>query len=400
MRKIEEKLSESNLTFACLYFADIYTDIKTIKEHYLNTLTPEEQELVLTHFEKLNNVLETIKLAFDVDYLEFDEEMGPILDIKISKKYKEDTTGMLQQKYLEPFFNVAAMAEDEIQEIAKKIWQNTLTNVSNFDQSNYNLLVYKITNRNLNDFKSYRNYLNGKQFRRLSTTYINNQNNKTYFDDKSYYGLVYGLNSKNFLGGCRYDAFTVESSEGLKFNFNSYHNLTNQKMYELFAEGNQKIYSGLDFEYADSYATKTITPKKVEERNKQRHYNEIVLDYVNSKPEAVFYFCYGNKFITPCNLKEVKEIAEYYNVPVIAIDKLFGKSFDMLDDSDMTEIAKSFYFNISNLALNDVDVNYVDSVLGYYKKIVEANPQTKEEFEDVLNSMDCSLKHNDTTENM
>ena len=100
------------------------------------------------------------------------------------------------------------------------------------------------------------------------------------------------------------------------------------------------------------------------------------------------------------HLKEVKEIAEYYNVPVIAIDKLFGKSFDMLDDADMTEIAKSFYFNISNLALNDVDVNYVDSVLGYYKKIVEANPQTKEEFEDVLNSMDCSLKHNDTTENM
>ena len=125
-----------------------------------------------------------------------------------------------------------------------------------------------------------------------------------------------------------------------------------------------------------------------------------MLDYVNSKPEAVFYFCYGNKFITPCNLKEVKEIAAYYGVPVIAIDKLFGKSFDMLDDADMTEIAKSFYFNISNLDINDVDVNYVDGVLEYYKKIVEANPQTKEEFVEVLSSMDCELKSNDTTENM
>ncbi len=400
MRIIEEKLSEKDLRFVCLYFADIYTDIKAIKEHYLNTLTIEEQTLVLSHFEKLNATLERVMQAFNIEDLNIDEEMGEILSIKVSKKYKEDTTNMLQQKYFEPFFNTAVMAEEEVKDIAKKIWHNTLTDISNFQQDNYHLLIYKITDRNLNDFKSYRNYLNDKQFRRLSTSYINNQNNQTFYEGKSHYGLIYGLNSKNFLGGCRYDAFTVESSENVEFCTNQTKSKTNTKIYELFAEGNQKIYSGLDFEYAETYATKTITPKKIEERNKQKYYNEVVLDYVNSKPEAVFYFCYGNKFITPCNLKEVKEIAEYYNVPVIAIDKIFGKTMDMLDDTDMQEIATSFYFNVNTLNLNDINIDYVDGVMKYFEKVMEINPQTKEEFEDVLNSIDCSLKHNDSTENM
>lgn len=399
MRKINYSLDYKDVRFLNVYFVTLYFDIKCIKENYFNNLTNEEKTIIENDFNILQNHLDFLIQKYNLTNFADEQNLSDEVQDQVGniKNFDDcidfDLLKNEHAKILFPIYYDCFRIEEECKNIACRMWENTLSDVKNFDNSKFNLLVYKISDNTTADFKSFRHYLTDNKSRRLSTTYITEKNTTTFLERKSEYGLIYTINKKNFLGGCYCDAYSYETPL-TKEEKNGYITPRNDSIYTIFEENEHKVFSGLYFEYSRAYATKTVTPKRVENSPYQQNYNEIVLDFINSKPQAVFYFYYGNKFITACNMQDVKDVAKYYNIPIIAINRMQGIKDLSIEDDMFSCVSMSLENSVKVPSGKNLDET-LNNYFKVYNKVMETDPQTKEEFTETIKSLNYETKQND-----
>lgn len=408
MRSFDGKISIDDFIYLCKYYGNVIYDLEVIKENYYKLLNKEEKQTIDSSLDALLSSLEDIKIKYDIKEFFDRENTGfdirfAIFDVKHLQDYKDKYLHSEIEDFFKPIFTKTFEIEEKCKPIASKIWQQELSDVTNFNNKNYGFLVYKITERSNTNFLSFRKYLTDVKSRRLSTTYINPNDTKTFFEYKSDYGLIYKLTPKNFLGGCVNDAYSTEYptiKAEYTFAKSNASISDNKKIYSIFEDGEQQVFSGLEFKYGKDYATQTITPKRMELRSDKEHYNEVVLDYLNSKPCAVFYFYYGHKFITSCNMAELKSISEYYNVPIVAINRLENCDLKNLSDEMKGYISKSLA-NMVDIKIENYFSNEIDEKNSkVFNAIIKNNPETKEQLNETLKSIDYEMKDNDCIQDL
>lgn len=220
--------------------------------------------------------------------------------------YSKKLTLDFVQHQMDKIFQV----EEECNKVVRKIWQQEITSPLNFEEGSQFKLVIKMLTDWIPNFEN--SELKNHREKRISSSYtlIANGDLRTFDVNNSTYGFIAQVND-GFMGAYKSNAFLNERING-----------ENPNETIKLKIGNKRIYNNNGHEvFADIETSTVITPSSLLKNTFM--YNEVILDTTKSKNAAVFYFSYGNKFLSK-DYEKAALLSEKLNLPLKEI-----KVFDL-----------------------------------------------------------------------
>ena len=255
-------------------------------------------------------------------------------------------------------------AEKNLNNIMKKVWENTLTDINRFNNGdNFNLLVHNFSSGQ--DFEESLYQMENMRDNRISCSYITDNHVGLYTDNMRRCGLIYPKDSTIIISGDR-DLYTNEFSEGVQ------------------VKNREHSSSICSPQYLEKFGVNKVKDKGYE-FDFNLEYNEVVLDS-SKKPIGLYIIGYGEKDIN-VDYNKLKELASKYNLPLIEIDMTeyrTKKGLTPLDENGKKYIARHVIYSYYNVNLDgNNDMNLVDHcnrlVDQLYEEIAEVYLKLKRE---------------------
>lgn len=298
-RKIEKRYSISDYRNVISIVNNIIIGLKSIKFYqYI-------QEETLSEIEKQIEILEEYEKSL----------ISLTIGVAENEKVEIDLPHLKQLTFI---FKI----EEYYKPLVSSIWSKELTNINNFNEQNYKILVHMCRN---NDSLEYiLNVINNPNIHCVSTSLISDNKHDVFSSHNADFGFIYKVDENNFLGACENDAQMYTTKSNSKKNQrNRYYTL---KRFEKYS-----INACKDTYLRNYQMVKTKTPFCLQNpyniENIGCFYNEVGIVNDKSKINGILQFYYGNKFLVYTN-DQSTFLSNEFNLPIVYINRSPIRSYE------------------------------------------------------------------------
>lgn len=238
--------------------------------------------------------------------------------------------------------------EKNLNHIMKKVWENTLTDVNEFQNGEeFNFIIHNFYSGQ--PIEDSLNQMETMRKDRISCSYITSSFIGIYSDKMRRCGLIYPKDSTIIVSGDR-DLYTNEYDEGnqIKNREHSSNICSPQYLEKKGIEETKK--SGESFDFSSQY-------------------DEVLIDF-QKKPVSFYIIGYGEKDIN-VDYNHLKELSQKYGIPLKEIDMMEyreKKGLEPLDDISKKYITSHLLYSYLNINL---DGNNNTELLNYCNKVID-----------------------------